>query len=1455
VSTGGQLVADPRPVRRRLDASDVAHLTFIDEVFVPQAVAEGVIDDDAARGLSDLVQRLTDEAWHLPLTVEAVQQAGAFAAAPAGASETLTTGVPAGTAEPAVVRPEPRVREPGPLRQWWQRSRTSIGADLAVHGLAYLGVLLLFVGAFGLVAFAFGGVEPTWRPVAEVAIAAAPFLTSALLLRRGAEIVGRSLELAGGLLLPVMVMTVFLDDVPPDLDGVSMVVVMTLVLLALAVGYAAWSRRHVESALRFVAAPLVWLAAGVAVMGAGRELPAGAAVASLTAVQVTAIAVSLAGTLAWARMLARRRPDDPLAWATLTSALAGAVVVAVMAVLTWVAEGFPLVPVLVTGVAGLLVLELLEARMGAGAVAVAQPVWWAVTSLALLAAAEPGVAGLVSAVGFGVLLERTASRRADVLPLALSAGGAALAFAVTYEQPWYGVVVAVVASVWAGWRRLRPFDVAGVVPALDVVAGVVPLVGLAWLAAASDSRAVPVVVGSCLALLAAVAAARGLLRRDQSDAFWRAAWLASAVLVTAMLALAGDSAAQPDRLGWLLPVSAGVLAVAASIGPMPALLRPWAVLGLATAGWALLGAEIGLPISAQALVVAVAALCVVVVAHVPSSGLEADTAGSLGLAGHVLALAAMAPAVDSAAALATVTAAATAGLLVTTVADASGRSAVGAVLARAHPLTHYLAPMLTAVGVPLTAALTMDALAVPIWSEPGPLTLLLAVTALVYALLTRLAIPRYPQDTLILASSAAAVLGVLSLGDRTTATAGLAVLVATVLVLPTARRPKPMVWLAWAAVAPLVGLLAVTVFSSLADLPAADVAASALVGVGALLLVCGLAVDAKGPSDEPQWRLSDTGLRPVVVTGAAQVFVGLTMALQIVSAPAAGWLTLVVAGVVLAAAALRRVGLVASVGLVLAWVAVLMLTEGALLDRGWVAVLVGAGLLVLADIARSWAREPWWARWDVSIFVAAHVVVATAGLAVLGPDERPLVLATIGLVGLAVAWRLRHVRPVALAYMLFGGAFVLAAAIDAGPGWTSLALLAITGALVGAAVRTDEPSWAAWLQVGAAVAVVGSWQQASVWWQLTGQQTVDVTAVGAGVLVLVAAGALWPRPSLRLWALAWGGVGSLVVLGVGLFSMADSSVQVSALVVAGTGVVSLAWVLAAEALDADALRYGGLGVLLVALVQALSLAGASVGAQVAVLTATAVVATLVALGSRVLPHLTAWQRPALALAAVATVGSGAVALGRLPELALLVPVLLVAAGVAAAAGVVLSSVWLRVLAPVLACLAWLVYAAGALRDSPQWYTVPMGLALLVVVVLLRQEARARGGNPAGRAIVTLELVGIAFLVGASFVQSVTDSLAYVALALVFGAGVGAWGLLTKVRRRLLAGAGIVLAAVVVLLAVPLVSLLPSWQGTALWIFLAGAGLVALLAATAIEKGRVLVGHALARYTALGETWE
>lgn len=1446
VSSAGEMAADPLRRRHRLEASDVAHLTFIDEVFLPEARSRGLLDARAVQEMSGLVQRLTTEALQAPLTPEALTRS-----APAPAHQAQVSSVLDRAAHPAPVEAEPRVKEPGALRQWWLRSRESIGSDLAVHGLAYLGALLLFVGAFGLVAFAFGGVEPAWRPVAEVAIAAVPFLTAALLLRRGALIVGRTLELAGGLLLPVMVLTVFLDDVPPDLDGVAMVIVMTGTLLAIAAGYATWSRRHPSSALRFVAAPLVWLAAGVATMGVGRDLPAGAAVASLTAAQVSAIAVALAGTLA----VARRRPDHPLAAPAMSAGVVGAVVTAVLAGLTWLAEGWPPAPIVVTGLAGLVVLELLGARIPAAAVAVAQPVWWAMTSLALVAAVDNGPAGVVAAVGFVVLLERTAARRPDGLPLGLAVSGAVGAFAVTFAQPWYGVALAAVAATWVGWRRLRPFDLADADRLLDVAAGLVPVVGLAWLVLATNTLAVAGVVAAGLALVAAEMAARGLLRRDEADRFWSVSWPICAALATGVLASAWVDPATPQQLTWLVPLGAGLLTAACAVGPMAALARPWAVLGFGTTTWLMVGFEIGLDVGVLAVVVAAASLAAVVGAQVMQTRLGTQAAGSLGLAGHVLGVGALVAVAGSAPAAALAAAAATAGFVTTTVADARDASAVGTLLERADPIAHYLPPALAAAGLPVTATLTMDALGVAIWSGPWPVTIVVAVTALGYGLLTRLTLPTYVRQTLLWTACVAAVTAAVMASDRPTALLGLAVVVATAALLPGALRPAPMEWLGWAALAPLVGLLAVELSPSVAGTASTEVAAFALVAVGAMLALGGLLLDGGGRVPVPRWRVARAALVPVVVTGAAELVVGLALATVVVAAPAGAWLTLVVAVVVLAIAVLRGTGVLGGVAVVLAWTATLMLAGQAVVDRPWVTLLVGVGLLALADVSRSWARQPWWARWDVSVFVAAHVVVATGLLIVLEADERPLFVAAVGLLAVVIGWRLRAARALAFTYAMAGGLLVLLGAVDAGSGWTSLAMLGVAAACVAAAARTGDVRRQRWLQIAGAVAAGVSWQQAALWWQLTAQQTVDVTVVGGGLLVLVAAMVLWVRPSTRSWALVWGGVASLVVLLTGLAALVGVAGSVSAPVVVGSGLLVLGWAGAAERVDSQVLRTGACGLLVVTEVQWLSLVDSAPAAQVAVLTVTAGSATLVALAPSVLPVVAPWQRPALGLGALTTLGAVVAAVGAPADSMLLVPTLLVAAGLSAAAGVVLSSVWLRVLAPLLACAAWIVFAAGAMGENPQWYTLPMGLALLVAVALLRQDARARGADPAARGIVTLELVGIAFLVGASFVQAVTTSLVYVALALLLGAGVGAWGLVTKVRRRVVAGGVVVIAAVVVLLAVPLVSLLPSWQGTALWIFLAGAGLVALLAATAIEKGRIIAHRLLERYVALGDAWE
>ncbi|WP_035063390.1 hypothetical protein, partial [Cellulomonas bogoriensis] len=163
----------------------------------------------------------------------------------------------------------------------------SIGRDLGVHGLAYLGVLLLFVGVFGLVAFAFADVAPAMRPVAELAAAAVPFAAAALLHRSGADVVARALETVGGLLIPVMLLTSMVDGypLPPDPTGTDLVVASTAGVLVVAALYCWRVARRPASGLRFAVAPTLWFAAGTATLGLGRAVPTGEGVAVPTAAQ------------------------------------------------------------------------------------------------------------------------------------------------------------------------------------------------------------------------------------------------------------------------------------------------------------------------------------------------------------------------------------------------------------------------------------------------------------------------------------------------------------------------------------------------------------------------------------------------------------------------------------------------------------------------------------------------------------------------------------------------------------------------------------------------------------------------------------------------------------------------------------------------------------------------------------------------------------------------------------------------------------------------------------------------------------------------------------------------------------------------------------------------------------------------------------------------------------------
>jgi hypothetical protein len=277
----------------------------------------------------------------------------------------------------------------------------------------------------------------------------------------------------------------------------------------------------------------------------------------------------------------------------------------------------------------------------------------------------------------------------------------------------------------------------------------------------------------------------------------------------------------------------------------------------------------------------------------------------------------------------------------------------------------------------------------------------------------------------------------------------------------------------------------------------------------------------------------------------------------------------------------------------------------------------------------------------------------------------------------------------------------------------------------------------------------------------------------------------------------------------------------------------------------------------VSVVEALQAGHAGTGVQTAVLAVLSGVCAVLSLSLFVRQRAQTWQRPPLVLGVAFAAGAILVALG--PALThdsmLLVPGLAASAIQAAAVGIVLRNSRVEMLSPVLACAAWLVFSSQAMGDNAQWVTVPLGLAILTVVELWRQDRKQRGGRLAATEIVVLELTGVAFLVGAALVQTVTVAVAYAALAAVLGLAVISWGVLTRVRRRLAAGALIVLASLVLLIAVPLVGLMPAWQGAALWVLIAAVGLVALLIASFLEQGKAAAHKGMSRFGEATAGWE
>ena len=333
-----------RPEHSRVPTADPGVRTTNPEVieFLSRAVADGVIGRDAADRLLEYHREGTGapRAAPLPARGEEAAPAPPPVASPAATPGALDTTrdihrLPTPATEPEPLPARPVVPpQPGPLAIGLRRLGRSTGAmwkafsaDVAIHTVIYLGVLLL-----GLVMFAFFGLGfygdivsgdqwRPWRPVVAIVLPAGAFAVAALLRNRtGVPFTANAIGFLAALSLPIMLASLFQDGAPwgpPDLDGPSRWFGYAAVGLVSAAIFGFATQRSTMYA--YLVGPGVWVAAGALglFLEDGLPLIGGAGISSYA--QFTSDGISwvqmafVLGAMAVTLLVARARPHGRVA--------------------------------------------------------------------------------------------------------------------------------------------------------------------------------------------------------------------------------------------------------------------------------------------------------------------------------------------------------------------------------------------------------------------------------------------------------------------------------------------------------------------------------------------------------------------------------------------------------------------------------------------------------------------------------------------------------------------------------------------------------------------------------------------------------------------------------------------------------------------------------------------------------------------------------------------------------------------------------------------------------------------------------------------------------------------------------------------------------------------------------------------------------------------------------------
>ena len=238
----------------------------------------------------------------------------------------------------------------------------------------------------------------------------------------------------------------------------------------MAAAYAVVARRRPSSLLRFLVAPLVWIAVAAVGLGFATTIPSGDQVSHPFPAQWALVTVAVAATLA----LVRRRPDLPLARPTELAAIPGLALAEVITVLSAATSGWPAVPLVVAGLATLVGLELLAPRLAPRALVALQALTIVVTTAALQPTVGLGWSAVTAAAALLALTEWRDRQQPDVVATGALLGGVAVALALTLSDPWPTVAAFGGAWAWSVARRAWPLRVALPDPVLAVAIAVLP---------------------------------------------------------------------------------------------------------------------------------------------------------------------------------------------------------------------------------------------------------------------------------------------------------------------------------------------------------------------------------------------------------------------------------------------------------------------------------------------------------------------------------------------------------------------------------------------------------------------------------------------------------------------------------------------------------------------------------------------------------------------------------------------------------------------------------------------------------------------------------------------------------------------------------------------------------------------------------------------------------------------